>query len=172
MWYSEKIIDTFTIMIEIIKCPKCGYVTKRHKNPLPTVDVIVEIDGKILLIERKNPPHGWALPGGFIDYGESAEEAAVREIKEETGIEVSGLTQFRCYSDPNRDPRFHTLSIVFTAESTGRPVAGDDAAETGLFAPDELPSPIVFDHAEILRDYISAKSTNNSSGNIITNKLT
>lgn len=155
-------------MLEIIKCSKCGHVTKRHKNPLPTVDVIVAIDGKILLIERKNPPHGWALPGGFIDYGESAEEAAAREIKEETGIELSGLTQFRCYSGPDRDPRFHTLSIVFTAESTGRPVAGDDAAGTGLFEPDELPSPIAFDHAEILRDYVSAKSTNNRAGKIIT----
>jgi len=144
-------------MLEIIKCPQCGHVTKRYKNPLPTVDVIVEIDGKILLIERKNPPHGWALPGGFIDYGESAEEAAVREIKEETGIELSRLTQFRCYSDPDRDPRFHTLSIVFTAESTGRPVAGDDAAETGLFEPDEFPTPIVFDHAEILGDYCKLK---------------
>ena len=144
-------------MKEKIICPVCGYIIERHKNPYPTVDVIVEIDGKVLLIRRKNPPYGWALPGGFIEYGESAEEAAVREIREETGIRITGLRQFRCYSDPGRDPRFHTITVVFGATSTETPVAGDDAAETGLFDPDHLPSPLAFDHGIILHDYFSER---------------
>ena len=119
-------------MIEKIVCPQCGYVTERYKNPFPTVDVIISIGGKIVLIKRKNPPSGWAIPGGFVDYGESAGDAAQREIKEETGIDITDLKQFRCYSDPGRDPRFHTITVVFTATGTGTPVAGDDAAETAF----------------------------------------
>lgn len=134
-------------------CPKCGLQNEEYRNPKPTADIIVEIGGKVLLVRRKNPPYGWAIPGGFINYGESAEDAAVREIREETGVEVSGLTQFHTYSDPARDPRHHTITIVFTATSADTPRAGDDALECGLFDEDNLPSPIVFDHPRILADY-------------------
>jgi len=123
---------------------------------LPTVDVIVDINGKVVLIKRKNPPLLWALPGGFIDYNESAEDAAAREIREETGLEITNLKQFHCYSDPERDPRFHTVTIVFTARSTGTPSAGDDAAGAGLFDAENLPLPLAFDHEDILKDYYNA----------------
>lgn len=143
-------------MVEKIVCPKCGHLIERYKNPLPTADVIVDIDGKVVLVKRKNPPYGWALPGGFINYGESAENTAVREIREETGLEITGLKQFHCYSDPERDPRFHTLTVVFTARSTGTPAAGDDAAGVGLFDVDNLPLPLAFDHESILNDYFKS----------------
>ena len=145
-------------MIEKIICQVCGNVTERYKNPYPTADVIVEIGGKVLLVRRKNSPYGWAIPGGFIDYGESAEDAARREIKEEAGIEVTNLEQFHVYSDPSRDPRFHTITTVFTAKSDEIPAAGDDAAETGLFDKTNLPEPIVFDHVVILKDYFRKKA--------------
>jgi len=144
-------------MKERLVCPKCGHVTERYKNPFPAADVIVAIGDKIVLIRRKNPPEGWAVPGGFIDYGETAEAAAIREIREETGLEISDLELFEVRSDPKRDPRFHTITVVFTASSTGTPRAGDDAAEAGLFGPDELPEPLAFDHAEVLRDYFSTR---------------
>src|SRR6187399_3003309 len=102
-------------------------MNEKLRNPLLTVDIIIEIDGKIVLIERKNPPHGWALPGGFIDYGESAEDAAVREAKEETRLDVELIEQFHVYSDPARDPRQHTISTVFIARAEGKPEGGDDA---------------------------------------------
>ncbi len=145
-------------------CPNCGYTTEEYKNPKPTADIIVNFGEKILLVNRRNPPHGWAMPGGFIDYGESAEDAAVREIREETGVEVTGLAQFHTYSDPKRDPRFHTITVVFTARGTGVPIAGDDAGEVGLFGPDELPSPIVFDHPRILDEYFRARAEGKISG--------
>jgi ADP-ribose pyrophosphatase YjhB (NUDIX family) len=126
---------------------------KKHKSPLLTVDVIIECGGGIVLIERKNPPYGWALPGGFVDYGETVESAAVREAKEETGLDVKLLRQFHTYSDPERDPRQHTVSTVFVAEAEGNPVAGDDARRAGLFKRGALPGPIVFDHSGILKDY-------------------
>lgn len=126
-----------------------------HRNPIPTVDIIIEISGGIVLIKRKNPPHGWAIPGGFIDYGESAESAARREAKEETGLDVEDLRQFHAYSNPNRDPRHHTLSVVFTAKGKGIPRARDDAAEIGIFTKDSLPEPLAFDHAQILQDYFN-----------------
>lgn len=150
-------------MIEKIICPICGHSIERYKNPFPTADVIVDIGGKIVLINRKNPPYGWAIPGGFIDYGERAEDAASREIKEETGLQITGLTQFHVYSDPKRDPRFHTITIVFTAQGTGTPSAGDDAAGVGLFGKNELPSPLAFDHARILADYFRAKSSDKNT---------
>lgn len=144
-------------MKERIVCPKCGYGTEWHKNPFPTADVIVAIGGKVVLIKRKNPPYGWAVPGGFIEWGESAEDAAKREIKEEIGIDITDLKQFHCYSDPKRDPRFHTITVVFTATSTGNPAAGDDAEEVGLFDADHLPSPLAFDHENILKEYFRSR---------------
>lgn len=144
-------------MKEKIVCPDCGHTIERWKNPFPTADVIVDIGGKVVLVKRKNPPEGWAIPGGFIDYGESAEDAAVREIREETGLEITDLCQFRVYSAPDRDPRFHTLTVVFTANSTGVPEAGDDAGEADLFGPDELPENLAFDHADVLDDYFKSR---------------
>ncbi len=133
-----------------MKCAQCG--SEKYLNPTPTVDIIIEIDGKVVLIQRENPPFGWALPGGFVDYGESFEVAAMREGKEETGLVIKDLLQFRTYSDPARDKRFHTASTVFTGYAETDPVAGDDAAAVGVFALDDLP-PLVFDHKEILDDY-------------------
>ena len=125
-----------------------------YKNPVPTVDIIIEHEGgRILLIRRKNPPHGWALPGGFVDYGETLEEAAVREAREETGLDVSLTRQFHAYSDPSRDSRMHTISVVFTGKAAGTPVAGDDAADVRAFDSASLPDDIVFDHRLILKDY-------------------
>lgn len=125
------------------------------RNPFPTVDIIIEVEGGIVLIERKNPPHGWAIPGGFVDYGETVEAAAVREAKEETGLDVRLTGLLGVYSDPSRDPRRHTISTVFVASATGRPVADDDAADAGVFTEDTLPDDIAFDHREILADYFS-----------------
>lgn len=138
-----------------LSCPSCGGVVKQYRNPLPTVDIIIELDEKIILIKRKNPPYGWALPGGFVDYGESLENAAIREAKEETGLTVYNLLLLGCYSDPTRDERMHTITTVFIAQATGIPKADDDAADLGLFLPDKLPSPLCFDHARILTDYYS-----------------
>jgi 8-oxo-dGTP diphosphatase len=111
----------------------------------------------IVLIRRKNPPHGWALPGGFVDYGETLEEAAAREAKEETGLEVRLVRQFHSYSDPHRDPRQHTISTVFVAEASGDASAGDDAAEVGVFSTQSLPEPLAFDHGRIIEDYITGR---------------
>lgn len=141
-----------------MKCPHCEKDIKVYRNPTPTVDIIIEVEGKIVLIERKNPPFGWALPGGFVDYGESYESAARREADEETGLRVESLEQFRTYSDPARDSRQHTASTVFTAKAKGIPVAGDDARSAALFSKETLP-PLVFDHQEILSDYFTFKET-------------
>ncbi|MDP8254524.1 MAG: NUDIX hydrolase [Candidatus Alcyoniella australis] len=132
-------------------------MSKEYRNPLPTVDIIIQINGGIVLIQRLNEPHGWALPGGFIDYGESAEQAAVREAKEETGLEVKLLRQFHTYSDPQRDPRHHSLSVVFVAQAQGKPVGADDAAQAEIFKREDLPGPICFDHARILEDYFESR---------------
>jgi len=134
-------------------------MNQEKNNPLVTVDIIIEIDQGIVLIERKNPPHGWALPGGFVDYGESLEHAAVREAKEETSLDVQLIEQFHTYSDPGRDPRHHTISTVFIARAAGTPTGADDAARAALFTESALPAPIVFDHAQILRDYFKYKKT-------------
>jgi ADP-ribose pyrophosphatase YjhB (NUDIX family) len=136
--------------------------SEKYRNPFPTVDIIIEIrrpDGRqgIVLIKRKNPPPGWALPGGFVDYGESLEQAAIREAKEETTLDVRLVAQLHTYSEPGRDPRFHTISTVFLAAAEGRPRAEDDAAEVGIFTADELPGPLAFDHAQILADYFHKK---------------
>jgi 8-oxo-dGTP diphosphatase len=125
-------------------------------NPGPklAVDCIILVEGKVLLIHRRNPPHGWALPGGFVEYGETVEDAVRREMKEETGLELSDLRQFRVYSDPARDRREHVVSVVFAARGTGKPEAGDDADRYRLVDLDSVPeSELVFDHAKILRDF-------------------
>lgn len=124
-----------------------------YQQPGLAVDIIIEIDKKVVLIKRKNPPYGWALPGGFVEPGESVENTAKREAKEETGLELTNLKQFHVYSQPDRDPRKHTVSIVFTASSNGLPKAADDAAEIMLFILDDLPQNITFDHRQILEDY-------------------
>jgi 8-oxo-dGTP diphosphatase len=118
------------------------------------VDVIAEMpDGRIVLVRRKNPPPGWALPGGFVEAGESAAAAARRELQEETGLEVDLAELFHVYADPARDPRGPTLSVVFIGRATGTPVGADDAAEAHAFPLDALPAPLAFDHALILADY-------------------
>ncbi|MBW2355173.1 MAG: NUDIX hydrolase [Deltaproteobacteria bacterium] len=123
------------------------------RNPLPTVDIIIETAGGVVLIERGNPPPGWALPGGFVDYGESLEAAARREAAEETGLAVTLVEQFHTYSAPGRDPRHHSLSTVFIARAEGIPHGGDDARRAQVFPLDRLPSPLAFDHGRILDDY-------------------
>lgn len=134
-----------------------------HKNPFPTVDIIIEIereDGRtgIVLVERKYPPYGWALPGGFVEYGESLEETAVREAKEETSLDIRLVEQFYTYSDPGRDPRFHTISTVYIATAQGRPRAHDDALNVGVFTEGDRPRPLAFDHERILQDYWRKKN--------------
>lgn len=133
---------------------EAGGAPLRPRNPVPTVDIIITYGDGIVLIERKNPPHGWALPGGFIDYGESAESAAAREAREETGLVVDELRQFRVYSDPDRDPRMHTLTVVFTGIGRGELVAADDARSAAVYRLDELPEDIAFDHRRIIVDYV------------------
>jgi len=126
------------------------------------VDIIIKIkreDGQdgIVLIKRKNPPFGWAIPGGFVDYGESLEEAAVREAKEETSLDIQLKSQLHTYSDPNRDPRQHTITTVFVATAQGKPKARDDAQEIGVFTKKEMNFPLAFDHNKILEDYFEQK---------------
>lgn len=129
-----------------------------HQNPAPTVDLIIELlhrpQRPIVLVERHNPPHGWALPGGFVDYGEPVETAAQREAKEETNLTVTLIEQFAVYSDPDRDPRKHTISITFLATASDEPTAGSDAKAISVFAPWEIPTNLCFDHDRILRDYL------------------
>lgn len=133
------------------------------RNPYLTVDVIIEIEDEngeqgVVMIERKNPPHGWALPGGFVDYGESLEAAAVREAKEETSLDVELTRQFHAYSDPGRDERQHNVTVVFIARAIGGALeARDDARRAGVFGENSLPPEIAFDHADILSDYFSRK---------------
>ncbi len=125
----------------------------KYRNPLVTVDIIIEIHGGIVLIERMNSPFGWALPGGFVDYGESLEASAKREAKEETSLNISLVEQFHTYSDPDRDPRHHTVTTVYIAKAAGIPEAADDAKNIGVFKKERLPLPIVFDHETIITDY-------------------
>ena len=126
---------------------------KTHRNPFVTVDIIIEINDKIVLIQRANPPYGWALPGGFVDYGESLETSAIREAKEETSLEVTLKEQFHTYSDPDRDPRHHTVTTVFIGIGAGTPKAADDAKRLDVFTENDLPESIVFDHRKIIDDY-------------------
>lgn len=133
-----------------------------YRNPKPTVDVLIELDGQpdtLVLIERANEPRGWALPGGFVDEWEWIADAAVREAKEETGLDITLIELFHVYSDPKRDPRQHTVSVVFIARASGEPVGGDDAAKAVVAPLSALPGPLVFDHPLIVADYIAYKRT-------------
>ena len=129
-----------------------------YRNPAPTVDIIIELIDRpsrpIILIERENPPYGWAIPGGFVDYGEAVETAAKREALEEVSLTVELIEQFYVYSDPKRDERKHTISIVFLATATGEPKAADDAKNLGIFQPWEIPNNLCFDHDQIIKDYL------------------
>lgn len=134
------------------------YIENKLKSPFLTVDVIIEINGGIVIIKRSNPPLGWALPGGFVDYGESLEEAVIREAKEETNLDITEVRQFHTYSDFDRDPRFHTVGTVFIAEAKGKPFAGDDAADLAVVKLSEIESlEFAFDHKKIIQDYIKAR---------------
>jgi ADP-ribose pyrophosphatase YjhB (NUDIX family) len=129
----------------------------KYRNPLVTVDIIIEINRDIVLIERSNTPYGWALPGGFVDYGESLESSAIREAKEETSLDIKIEEQLHTYSDPDRDPRHHTVTTVFIAKGVGSPKAADDAKNVSIFNETNLPYPIVFDHRKIISDYFRYK---------------
>ncbi|MFH1092650.1 MAG: NUDIX hydrolase [Candidatus Omnitrophota bacterium] len=129
-----------------------------NKNPLPTVDIIIEYNGGVVLIERKNYPYGWAIPGGFVEYNESLEAAALREAKEETNLTVFNLKQFHAYSDAARDPRGHTIANVFTGQGRGELSAASDAKNAAVFFRENLPEAIAFDHRKILEDYFCFKN--------------
>jgi ADP-ribose pyrophosphatase YjhB (NUDIX family) len=131
----------------------------KSAGPRPTVDVIIEVDGGVVLIRRRHPPEGWAIPGGFIDTGERAEEAARREMREETSLDVELIELLGVYSDPQRDARGHTISSVYVGRARGKPRAADDAADAGVFTESNLPQPLAFDHAAILTDYFRFRRT-------------
>ncbi|MDP8205960.1 MAG: NUDIX hydrolase [Candidatus Electryonea clarkiae] len=130
---------------------------EKYLNPFPTVDVIIRYESGVVLIKRKNPPYGWAIPGGFVNYNESTETTAVREMREETGLELKNLELFTVRSNPARDPRFHTITVIYTADGIGEIVAGDDAAEAHVFHFDKLPEKMAFDHRDILDEYCNVK---------------
>lgn len=129
----------------------------RPVTPILAADAIIELVNQsgrpIVLIERKNPPYGWAIPGGFVDVGETVEVTAIREAKEETSLDVELKGLLGIYSNPKRDPRGHTVTAIYVAESTGTPIAADDAKSVGIFTLDDLPEPLAFDHAMVLEDY-------------------
>lgn len=136
-----------------IKCPHCKKDIEDPKPPFLTVDIIIELEKGIVLIKRKYPPIAWALPGGYVDYGESLEDAAIREAKEETSLNVVLKRQLHTYSDPRRDLRSHNVTTVYIATAEGKPKADDDAKEVGVFTKETLPENLAFDHAQILQDY-------------------
>jgi len=133
----------------------------RPVTPLLAADIIIELVDlparPIVLIKRKNPPYGWAIPGGFVDVGETVEQAACREMQEEVGLDVSITGLLGVYSRPDRDPRGHTVTVIYTGDASGLPVAADDAADVGTFYRDTLPEPLAFDHDEVLADYFTAR---------------
>jgi 8-oxo-dGTP diphosphatase len=132
-------------------------------TPALTVDILIELVDRpgrpIVLIERRYPPPGWAIPGGFVDVGETAEQAAVREAREETSLDVTLTTLLGVYSDPRRDPRSHTASVVYVGQARGTPRAEDDARALGVFDPRSPPSPLAFDHARILADFLKYRES-------------
>ena len=132
-------------------------------TPPIAADCIIELIDRpgrpIVLIERKYPPPGWAIPGGFVEIGESVEQAARREAQEETALEVTLMALLSVYSDPKRDPRGHTVSVVYLCAARGAPRAQDDAAAVGVFSPDRLPENLAFDHHRILADYLAYRQT-------------
>ena len=137
-------------------CPHCGQPVVHYRNPVPTVDALIHIPGRgVVFVKRLNEPFGWALPGGFVDYGEPAEKAAIREAKEETGLTVELTGLLGVYSDPARDPRQHTMSVVYIAQALDPDelAAGDDAKEVDVFPIGQWPSPLCFDHERIVNDY-------------------
>ena len=136
------------------------HVTEELQNgPFNTVDAIIEIDGGVVIIKRSNPPFGWALPGGFLDFQESLEMAVVREAKEETGLDIYDVKQFHTYSDPSRDARFHTIATVFSAKAEGKPSAGDDAAALKVITEKDIGGiDFAFDHKQILQSYFKYKT--------------
>ncbi len=146
-----------------VRCPKCGETVHRYRNPFPTADVVIYEPGLgVVLIRRANVPHGLALPGGFVDEGESVEHAAVREMKEETGLDVELLGILGVYSNPARDPRFHTMTVTYVgkAKNPQQLAAGDDAAQAAFYAPDVLPEALCFDHdlaLEHFRQYLKGQ---------------
>ena len=153
--YNKEAFDVFDKMVN-------SYLTYIYKKlqagPFITVDAIIETEEGIVLIERSNPPFGWAIPGGFVDYAESLEDAATREAEEETGLKVTDLKQFHTYSKYGRDPRFHTVTTVFTAKAKGKPKADSDAKDAKTFKPDEISKlHLAFDHKQVLKDYIDSK---------------
>lgn len=149
---------------KMMRCPRCGVVIKQYRSPFTTVDLIIKSRAEndeegIALILRDREPRMWALPGGFCEYGERLEDAAVREAKEETGLDAELIEQFYTYSDPRRDPRHHSITTVFIAKSMGEPVAGDDAREVRVFTRLEIPEVLAFDHQKILDDYFFYEQT-------------
>ncbi|MFH1679514.1 MAG: NUDIX hydrolase [Candidatus Eisenbacteria bacterium] len=138
-----------------VRCPSCGIEVDKYRNPFPTVDLILmdQAGSGVYLVERKNPPPGWALPGGFVEWGESLEDAARREGEEETSLVVELSGQFRAYGDPDRDPRFHTITVVFAAHGAGEARGRDDARSARFFRWDELPERMAFDHRRILEEF-------------------
>ncbi len=149
-----------------LHCPRCGAEIPIRRNPFPTADCLISMpadDGRegLVLIWRRNVPVGWALPGGFVDYGEEVTAAVRREMAEETGLELDDLELFGVYSTPDRDPRFHTISTVFTARGRGVLEAGDDAARARIFPLDSLPpdTEIVFDHSAIIADFLRRRDS-------------
>ena len=135
----------------------------KPQTPSLAADAIIELIDHparpIVLIERRNPPYGWAIPGGFVDVGESVPDAAVREAMEETSMDVNLRCLLGCYSDPSRDPRGHTVSMIYVAQAHGEPVAADDAVNVGIFDPAAVGVPLAFDHAKILKDYLHYRRT-------------
>lgn len=143
-------------MGKLITCGKCGNEINVYNNPVPTVDILIVQPGRgVVLVERRFEPLGWALPGGFVDYGERVEAAALREAFEETNLRVRLKALLGVYSDPGRDKRLHTISTVFIAvpENPDALRGGDDAAKAVFFQLEALPAPIAFDHAVMLRDF-------------------
>ena len=132
-------------------------------TPIIAADALIELvdqpGNPIVLIKRENPPYGWAIPGGFVDVGESVPDAAVREAKEETCLDVELVCLLGCYSDPSRDPRGHTVTMIYVARATGNPVAADDAADVAVFDPTDVNVDLAFDHEKVIADYLDWRKT-------------